>query len=104
VSACLKHISMWRVRAGETATKAQTVAVLQEAVQQMRGRIPGLRAIELGIDIGGPSERSDVVLYTEFDALSDLAVYLEHEDHLKLVALLSSCRVETRVVDYFSEP
>jgi hypothetical protein len=94
---------MWRVRADETVTKAQTVALLQEAVRQLRGRIPGLRSIELGIDIGGPSERSDVVLYTEFDALSDLGVYQDHEDHLKLVALLSTCRVETRVVDYFSE-
>lgn len=103
MSACLKHISMWRVRTGETVTKAQTVASLQEAVQRLRGRIPGLRCIELGIDIGGPSERSDVVLYTEFDALSDLAAYQDHEDHLKLVALLSTCRAETRVVDYFSE-
>lgn len=94
---------MWRIRADETVTKAQIVALLQEAVRQLRGRIPGLRFIELGIDIGGPSERSDVVLYTEFDALSDLAVYQDHEDHLKLVALLSTCRVETRVVDYFSE-
>jgi hypothetical protein len=94
---------MWRVRADAPVTKAQTVLALQEAVQQLRGRIPGLCSIELGIDIGGPSERSDVVLYTEFETFSDLAVYQAHEDHLKLVALLSICRIETRVVDYFSQ-
>lgn len=103
MSAFVKHVSMWRVSAGGAVTKEQTFEALQEAVIRLNGRIPGLRSIELGVDIGGPSERSDVVLYSEFDSLSDLAAYQTHEDHLKLVDLLSTCRVETRVVDYFSK-
>jgi len=96
----VKHISVWRLAASAEPALQDAARQLKCQVERLRGCVPGLRTIELGLDIGGPSQRSDVVLYSEFESLEYLHNYQDHPEHLALVTLLDLYRIETRVVDY----
>ena len=97
-----KHISLWRLHADHEEEAYKLKQTLQAAVADLKGQIPGVKAMELGIDVGGPGERSDVALYSEFATREDVQRYIDHPAHLALVEFLKRFRVETRAVDYFT--
>lgn len=100
--ASFKHISLWRLQADDAESAQNLKQKLQAAVAQLKEQISGIKVLELGIDVGGPGDRSDVALYSEFETREDVQTYINHPAHLELVEQLSQCRVETRVVDYFT--
>ncbi len=97
----IKHISVWRIQIPATESKAIVEQDLKAHTDALGGQVLGLRHIELGFDIGGASDRSDAVLYSEFESEQALNNYIQHPAHQRLVAVLGKYRVETRVVDYF---
>ena len=97
----IKHISVWRIHVPAGECKTSVNQKLKSRVEALHGKVLGLRHIELGIDIGGMSDRSDAVLYSEFESTQALESYRQHPEHHALVELLDKYRVETRVVDYF---
>lgn len=100
-SQTIKHISVWRIQVPAGESKTYVNQQLKSRVDALRGRVLGLRHIEFGIDIGGTSDRSDAVLYSEFESQQALETYIHHPEHHALVEVLKKYRVETRVVDYF---
>ena len=96
----LKHIVMWRVRATGERTQAQNAAEMKRALEALRGRIPGLVAIEVGINAIPGADASDVVLYSEFADRDALAAYQKHPEHERVAEFVKEVRVERRVVDY----
>lgn len=100
--ASFKHISLWRLETLDEESSQNLKQKLQATVAKLREQIPGIKALELGIDVGGPGDRSDVALYSEFETREDVQNYINHPAHLELVKQLKRCRVETRVVDYFT--
>jgi heme-degrading monooxygenase HmoA len=96
----LKHIVMWRVRATAERTQAENAAEMKRALEALRGRIPGLLAIEVGINAIPGDDASDVVLYSEFADRDALAAYQKHREHERVAEFVKQVRVERRVVDY----
>ncbi|MCG3202945.1 MAG: hypothetical protein NFCOHLIN_02831 [Gammaproteobacteria bacterium] len=96
----LKHIVMWRVRATAERTQAENAAEMKRALEALRGRVPGLLAIEVGINTIPGSDSSDVVLYSEFADRGTLAAYQNHPEHERVAEFVKEVRVERRVVDY----
>ncbi|MEZ5445665.1 MAG: Dabb family protein [Gammaproteobacteria bacterium] len=96
----LKHIVMWRVRATAELTQAENAAEMKRALEALRGRIPGLLAIEVGINAIPGGEASDVVLCSEFADREALAAYLKHPEHERVAEFVKEVRVERRVADY----
>lgn len=96
----LKHIVMWRVRATAERTRAQNAAEMKRMLEALRGRIPGLLAIEVGINTNPGGDASDVVLCSEFADQDALAAYLTHPEHEHVAEFVKQVRVERRVVDY----
>ena len=97
----IKHIVMWKLKehahGNDRATNAR---LIKEKLESLNGRIPGLQAIEVGLDISAQPSSADVVLYTEFVDAQALRVYQEHPLHLAIVPFVAEAASERRLVDY----
>jgi hypothetical protein len=92
---------MWRVR-GETAQERDAARrKVKDAFEGLRGRIEGLQAIEVGVDISNVDYACDVVLVSEFATAENLARYASHPEHLRVRRELGDLRIERHQVDYY---
>ncbi|MHB8286070.1 MAG: Dabb family protein [Caulobacteraceae bacterium] len=96
----IKHIVMWNVRGATTAEKAATAAVIKAGFEALTGRIPGLIALEIGIDLSRIDYACDMVLYSEFEDQAALSAYASHPEHLRLRDELIGARIARFQVDY----
>ena len=96
----IKHIVMWNVRGDDAATRARHIALLKSEFESLRGRVPGLLHLEIGVDESRIDYACDVVLYTEFATREALAAYAEHPDHLRVRRTLGDLRIARHQVDY----
>ena len=59
----IKHIVLWRLKEAEHGNDRQTNATLiKEKLTALRGRIPGMIALEVGFDFSRGDSSCDVVL------------------------------------------
>ncbi|MDZ4129605.1 MAG: Dabb family protein, partial [Hydrogenophaga sp.] len=58
----VKHIVMWNIQGGSDAGKAAAIDRVKAAFEALRGKIPGLLHIEIGVDRSGVDYACDVVL------------------------------------------
>lgn len=67
----IKHIVMWKFKEGEH----DNMLIFRDRLLALKGQIPEIRAMEVGINMN-PSDRSfDAVLVSEFDSLEALKAY-----------------------------
>lgn len=95
----IRHIVMWNVRGDTPAAKARGIAQLQAAFGCLRGRIPGLLHIEVGVDSSRVDYACDVVLYSEFENQAALDAYASHPEHLRVKQELGDLRIARYQVD-----
>ncbi len=100
----IKHIVMWNLRGDTEAAKAQAVSVLKRSLESLRGRIPGLLHLEIGVDSSRIDYACDVVLYSEFESQAALEGYAVHPEHLRVKNELEGLRIARHQVDYTPEP
>jgi len=98
----LVHIVFWKLvdQASNGKSKQENALELKRRFEALRGAIPGLATIEVGVDVSATAESSDVALYTEFDSPAALDAYQVHPLHQEIVGFLKEIRSERRVVDY----
>lgn len=96
----IKHIVMWNVRGDTPAEKAQGIARLQRSFESLRGRIPGLLHLEIGVDSSRIDYACDVVLYSEFESQAALDAYGTHPEHLRVKNEVADLRTARHQVDY----
>jgi Stress responsive A/B Barrel Domain len=99
----IKHIVMWDVRGDDAVTRAHNRQLVKAAFEGLRGLIPGLLHLEVGLDDSGIDYACDVVLVTEFDTREALAAYATHPEHLRVRQVLGDLRVARHQVDYETE-
>ncbi len=90
----IKHIVMWKLR-----DKADAVEIKQR-LEALKGKIPGLLNIEVGIDFLASEQSADVVLCTELESRAALDAYQVHPEHLAVVPLVKAAAIARTVVDY----
>ncbi len=100
----IKHIVMWSVRGDDAATRQHNLALLQAEFESLRGRVPGLLHLEIGVDFSRIAYACDVVLYTEFTSRQALADYADHPEHLRVKRALGDLRTARHQVDYEVTP
>ena len=100
----IKHIVMWNVRGDDAATRARHLGLLKSEFESLRGRVPGLLHLEIGVDESRIDYACDVVLYTEFDSREALAAYAQHPEHQRVRRALSDLRTARYQVDYEVPP
>ena len=96
----IKHIVMWKVRGDDAATRTRNLAQLKAEFESLRGRIPGLLQLEVGLDESRIDYAFDVVLYTEFESRQALLDYAQHPEHLRVRQTLGDMRIARHQVDY----
>ncbi|MEA3394212.1 MAG: Dabb family protein [Pseudomonadota bacterium] len=96
----IRHIVMWNVRGDTPAEKARGIAQLQRSFEGLRGRIPGLLHLEIGVDISRIDYACDVVLYSEFESQAALDAYGTHPEHLRVKDEVAELRIARHQVDY----
>ncbi|MCX6177819.1 MAG: Dabb family protein [Chlorobiales bacterium] len=97
----IKHIVMWWLKDSAHGNDLQTNAYLiQKKLQDLKGKIPVIIAIEVGIDCSRSENSGDVVLYSEFSDREALAAYQVHPEHQALIPFIVEASFERRVVDY----
>ena len=96
----IKHIVMWRVSGSSPEERKRNALFVKEKFEGLRDKIPGLRHLEVGLDISHVDYACDAVLYSEFDSREELEAYAIHPEHNKVKQELADCRVERYQVDY----
>jgi len=96
----IKHIVMWNVRGDTPEEKSQAVSFVKSRFEGLKGRIPGMKRLEVGVDISGADYACDLVLYTEFDTQEALDAYASHPEHLLVRQELGDLRIARYQVDY----
>ena len=100
----IKHIVMWNVQGGTASEKADGAGLLKRSFESLRGRVPGLLYLEVGIDASRVDYACDVVLYSEFESRAALDAYAAHPEHLRVKRELGGLRTARHQVDYEAEP
>ncbi len=93
----IKHIVMWKFK--DEVAEADKLEMKRQ-LEALKGVVPSLIDIEIGLDVVGSDASKDMVLYSEFASLDDLKAYAVHPQHLKVVEFVKPLVCERHVVDY----
>jgi hypothetical protein len=96
----IRHIVMWNVRGATREEKRANAEHLQRSFESLRGRVPGLLHLEVGVDSSGADYACDVVLVSEFASQAALDAYATHPEHLRVKEELGDLRTHRYQVDY----
>lgn len=96
----IRHIVMWNVAGDTPEERRDNIAQLQRSFHSLRGRIPGLLHLDIGVDSSRVDYACDVVLYSEFDNQASLDAYATHPEHLRIKAEIGNMRTARHQVDY----
>ena len=96
----IRHIVMWNVRGATREEKAANIERLQRSFHSLRGRVPGLLRLEVGVDSSRIDYACDVVLVSEFESQAALDAYATHPEHLRVKQELGDLRIARHQVDY----
>jgi len=97
----IKHIVYWKLlnRAKPLEENADAM-MIKTALEDLRGKIPGLLHLELGFDFSGKDSAGDIVLYSEFASREALLAYQEHPAHVEVGKIVRPRTCERRMIDY----
>ena len=95
----ITHIVLFKLK----DRSSRSVGKARDVLLGMRGKIPQLRHLEVGVDILHSQRSYDIVLITKFDSLEELQAYQAHPVHVEVAKYMTSVRESSVTVDYESE-
>jgi len=97
----LKHIVLFKLKpSAEGASKEENAKKIKRDLEALKGKIPQIRHLEVGINSILSEAAYDVAIFSEFANEADLAAYARHPEHLKVVEFVGKVRESRAVVDY----
>ncbi|HTG01617.1 MAG TPA: Dabb family protein [Nitrospirota bacterium] len=97
----LKHIVMFKLKeVSECGDRLQNARKIKQDLEALKGKIPQIRQLEVGINAFPSDAAYDVVLTTAFDNEQDLDIYQKHPEHKKVAEFIGKVRELRAVVDY----
>ena len=97
----VKHLVLWKLKpTAHGRSAAENAVAIKEKLEGLRGRMPGMLRIEVGIDFSRTDSSSDVALYSEFESRAALDAYQAHPDHKAVMPFILEARSERRLVDF----
>lgn len=91
------HIVMFKF---SDENRSANIAEVTKRLNALAELIPELKKMEVGLNFTISDRAFDLSLYSTFDTKEDLAIYAIHPEHLKVVELIKSVTLESKVVDY----
>lgn len=80
--------------------KSENLQKVRDRLNALVGLVPTLNSIEVGINFSLEQRAFDLSLYSTFQTKEDLKAYAVHPEHLRVVELIKSTTLESKVVDY----
>jgi hypothetical protein len=97
----IKHVVMWKLKENaEGAGKRENALKMKSQLEALRGQLPQIRSIEVGVNTAEGPDAYDVVLVSEFADMDELQAYQKAPEHLKVADFIGKVRLERKVVDY----
>ena len=97
----IRHIVMWKLKEeAEGKTKAENIQVIKSALEAMKGVVPGIIDLEVGVDVYDPQGNHDLVLITSFAGINELNVYQDHIEHQKVKNIVKPLVSTRAAIDY----
>lgn len=97
----LKHIVMWRFREGaEGKSRIEHARWMKERLEALRGVVPQIRELEVGVNETVSEAAYDAVLISAFDSPADLEAYKCHPAHVAVSEQCKRVRESRVAVDY----
>ena len=97
----IKHIVMFRLKESALGrSKNENLQELKILLESLQEKIPVVKCLEVGINMGKSASASDIALYSEFDDMQALENYRIHSEHVKVVDYIDKVCSERRVADY----
>lgn len=97
----IKHVVCWRLlNRSKPLEKNSDALAIKTALENLRGKIPGLLHLELGLDFSGKDSAGDIILYTEFESKEALLAYQEHPAHVEVGKIVRPRTCDRRMIDY----
>lgn len=97
----VKHIVFWKLKAeAHGRSAAENARAIKEKLEALRGRIPGLLTIEVGLDFSRTDASCDLALYSEFESRAALDAYQAHPEHKAVMPFIAEARSDRILVDY----
>ena len=93
----IKHIVMWKFK--DEVSEVDKVEMKRQ-LEALKGLVPTLLDIEMGLNVSVGDATKDMVLYSEFESMEGLTAYAGHPEHLKVVEFVKPLVCERAVVDY----
>ena len=93
----IKHVVMWKFK--DDVAGADKLEMKRQ-LESLKGVVPSLLQIEVGMDVVGTDQSKDMVLTTLFNSLSDLQAYADHPAHLQVGTFIKPLVCERAVVDH----
>jgi hypothetical protein len=97
----VKHIVLWRLKPeAHGRPAAENARAIKEKLEGLRGRIPGMLKIEVGLDFSRTESSCDLALYSEFESRAALDAYQSHPEHKAVMPFIAEARTLRQLVDY----
>ncbi len=97
----IKHIVMFRLKESALGrSRNENLQELKILLESLQEKIPVVKCLEVGINMGKSASASDIALYSEFDDMQALENYRIHPEHVKVVDYIDKVCSERRVADY----
>ena len=96
----LQHVVMWKLKDQALGTdKKANAAELKERLLGLVGKVPEIRAFQVGVNVLAAPTAADVVLVSAFDDLAALNRYVNNPQHQEVVEFVKQVISERRAVD-----
>ncbi len=98
----IKHIVFFGLAdSAEGKSKAELAEYIKLELENLIHLIPEIKKIEVGINShNAPKTNYDLALYTEFESMEALNIYIEHPEHKKVADFVGKVRTTRAAVDY----
>ena len=84
----------------EGMLKNQILAKIKSDLEALKGKVPVIRDITVGINAKADPNAWDLALYTKFDSFDDLDIYQKHPDHVAVAQFIGKVKTGRAVVDF----
>jgi hypothetical protein len=84
----------------EGQSKQQILSKMKSDLEALKGKVPVIRDITVGINAKPDQNAWDLALYTKFDSFADLDAYQKHPDHVAVGQFIGKVKSGRAVVDF----
>ncbi len=97
----VKHLVFLKLKpSAEGASREENARKIKASLEALVGRVPSLKAMEVGIDFLRSEASWDLAIVSEFADRAGMDAYMNHPEHLPIVAFIGRVRESRAAVDY----